>query len=131
MRLLAHFIVSFVLALAIYPFFGSYSFLVLVSGFLIDVDHYLYYLLSGRGWNPFEANDFFIKVKSYNILCVFHTIELFLAVVVYAFFSRYGVILLVGLVVHHMMDLYSEYVLDRMDSKSKSIVWYLIKRSKL
>lgn len=126
MKLTAHFIVSITLALSLYPFFGLDALWVFVTGFLIDIDYYFYYVIKYRKFNVFEGNRFFKEVKLYNVLCVFHTIEVFLLVVVLSFLSLVGKILLIGLVVHYIMDIYNEIKLGRMDSKSKSLVKYLV-----
>lgn len=126
MRLIAHFIVSTILAIALYPFLGIDSTWVFVTGFLIDIDHYFYYIIKYRKLNVFEGNRFFKEVKLYNILLIFHTVEIFLLVVVLSFFSLIGKVLLLGLIVHHVMDVYNEIKLDRWGSKSKSLVKYLV-----
>src|SRR3989339_618988 len=117
MNLISHFIVSAVLAAILYPFVGAYAFLVLVSGFLIDADHYIYYVFKYKNLNPLKANRLFTDRKLVGVFCVFHTVEVLAVVSVLALFTMSGRLLLLGLVVHHLMDFYHESKINRLDSK--------------
>lgn len=50
---------------------------VLAANALMDMDHYLWYLLRFRDWSPKRALKFFRakKADDYYCLCVFHTLE--------------------------------------------------------
>lgn len=125
-----HFLVSIMLTAILYPFFGSLAFLVFLTSFLIDTDHYLVYVIKMRSFNPFKANRYFDN-NFEDVFCIFHTVEFFLIIVLGAvFFGVAGKILLFGLVVHHVMDFYNGYKLDRLNAKTKSIFLYIMRRLK-
>ena len=132
MKLWTHFIATSLLALVLFPSFGIGAFWAFTTGFLIDIDHYFFYLIRFRfrKLNPFKANKFFIENKFHGILCIFHTYEFFGIMLVIAFFSVVGRIMLLALLVHHAMDFYSELRLGSIDAKAKSVIMYLIKRIK-
>ncbi len=117
MNLFAHFVVSLALAAAFYPFFGSYALLVLLTGFFIDLDHYLAYIFMTGDFNPFRANNYFLEKKPRNVFCVLHTVEFIAVIVVFSVFSTSGFILLAGLISHHIMDFYNGLKLNRLNSK--------------
>ena len=117
MYVLPHVIFSGLLTLALYPFFGIASLLVFVGGVLIDVDHYLEYAFRTKNISPFKAYRDYMKMnkeyfddlkndriptRSYH-LHIFHTIELWIIMILISLFSRQYLILY-GLILHMSMD---------------------------
>ena len=101
--------VSLALALILFPIFKWLSLLVFVSGVLIDVDHYLWYIL--------KFNSFSLKKAYYHslnhaerdpinedVLHIFHVMEIWIPIFILGFFNKIFFILSIGLVVHLLMD---------------------------
>ena len=130
MKLTAHFVASSILAVVLYPFFGIGSLFVFVSGFLIDLDHYPIYVMRFKNLNPFKANSYFIDRMPTKVLCVFHTFEFLLVLVVIAFFNSAGSIMLIGWATHMAMDYYSEHKKGIRSAKVKSIILFLWRQIK-
>lgn len=128
MDLSVHFLVSAVLAAAMYSFFGWYSLLIFVPGFLIDMDHYIYYVTKFGKFNLFKARRYFREVKLHKGLFIFHTVEVFVVVLLLAVFYSWGRMLFLGLLVHHAMDIFWEIKRCHMDAKSRSLILYVLKR---
>ncbi len=122
MKLVYHFLASSLLCGVLYPFFGNYAFLVFLTGFFIDLDHYPVYVFKFRGLNPFKAKEYFYHCEEENVLCIFHTVEFFIAMVILAVFSAVGCILLGGLFMHHVMETYNEFKLGKPRGKAKFLI---------
>ncbi len=108
MKLITHLVVSMILALALFPIFGIKSFIVLVSGFLIDIDHLLYFKGSFK-----ETYRYFKNIDSYNnikkslgIIKIFHTVEFLVIIAISSFYYEIALIFLIGLTVHIIMDIF-------------------------
>lgn len=100
-----HFIASSILAIVLYPFFGISSLLVMLSGWLVDFDHVLYYILKFKSFNYRKAYDFYRKKRmKTKVMNIFHTVEFWTVMFVWSFFSTYILIMSIGLFVHIIMD---------------------------
>jgi len=111
MILLAHFIASIFLATALFPYFGAYSLLVFVGGFLIDLDHVVFFYMKFRQINPLKMYIYFRQIgkkkkfKTYEqVFRPFHTIEIAVLMMVSSFFSQTMLIIAAGYFVHMLMD---------------------------
>ena len=117
MRLLIHFLVSLIFVIILFPVFGLLSFAFLIGRFLIDVDHYIEYVYRTKIISPFKAYKDYMKMnkeyfddlkndriptRSYH-LHIFHTIELWIIMILISLFSRQYLILY-GLILHMSMD---------------------------
>jgi len=148
MYVLPHVIFSGLLTLAAYPFFGVASLLVFIGGVLIDVDHYLEYAFRTKNISPFKAykdymkmnKEYFDDLKNKRIpkrgcfLHVFHTIELWIVIILISFFSR-QYLFLYGLMLHMSMDT-AFYVKNKIIYKDLagygrpiSLIQYYLKKS--
>lgn len=125
MRASVHLLTSLILAGLLYPVFKWKVVLILVGGFLIDVDHYILYIYRFRKFNFIECNHYFTTEAEKNnhsdvmgVCLAFHTIEFFLIVILLAFYYKVLWILVIGLVSHYLWDLYyiiivvRQYVVD-------------------
>ena len=117
MELWKHFLASTLITVAVYPFFGFYSILALASGFLIDLDHIPFYWVKH---NKIEFN--MVKVYNYfrifgkegnitgysQVFRIFHNIETLLLIIVLCLFTAVMVPLLLGFLIHIIMDIFDE-----------------------
>lgn len=96
MIVIRHILISLVFSSVLFPFVGWYSVLVFFSGFLIDVDHWLCYLVISKdfGLNTLKRCEaFYLKIakrKDFSTLhrfyLVFHSLEFVLLLTVISFF---------------------------------------------
>ena len=115
-----HVIISFLIALVLYPFFGLYSILFFLSGFLIDVDHYIEYAIANKDINLFNCLRFFNKSSHKNIKLlkdgkaeeedktyfhIFHSFEFIILLGVFSFFSKILFFVFLGVLSHVLLDL--------------------------
>ena len=140
---MTHFITSILLTIAIYPFFKLYSLWILVGGFLIDFDHYL--------WSMFKQKTFSLKKSYYyhlhrsekknydkDLLHLFHTIEFWIFMILASFISyktnnnflfyMFSITFL-GMVLHLSLDFSQLTKRKRLDARAISLIMW-IKRNK-
>jgi len=119
--------------------------IVFLSSFLIDVDHYFYYVFNRKNVNPKKAIDYFFEKrkklskmslkernKIYSCFCFLHGIEvLILLFVAGIFVSKYFFLIFIGFTFHLCLDLYEEINLGlRLDKISLIYDWFKFKKLK-
>ena len=70
-----HFFAGVILSVILLPFFGVESFAVLLPSVLLDIDHYLIFIVKNRKFNLKECNVYHKNNCGKHSLCIFHTIE--------------------------------------------------------
>ena len=112
MKTWVHIIFSMVVAAILYQIFGWKAGFILVSGVLIDADHYLWFVVKRKNFNLFECYRFIAiesdKIKYKNFageVMVFHTIEFLLLMVLLSFFNEIALIFTIGLAGHYLLDI--------------------------
>ena len=126
---LIHFFASLILFCVLFSFFGWFSLLVFVGGVLIDVDHYLDYIILKRDFSLRRAYLFFKDYKGPKTvrLHLFHTVEFWFLLLVLSFFSMVVMIFSFGVLLHMLMDLHNLTLKNKI-SKSPSIILWLFKK---
>ncbi len=126
-----HFIASLILAIILFPFFGFYSFIVLISGFFIDFDHILFYWFRFKSFNLNRAYNYFRDItlkrdiKEYKkVFRIFHSVEFITLISILTFYHKIFLILLIGLIIHIIMDIIHDYPKFK-TLKPLSLIWYL------
>ncbi len=137
MELKYHFIVSLVLSILLFPFFKLNAIYVMVGGFLIDVDHYIWYILK---YKNFSIKNTYKLSKNNEILYrlhIFHLIEVLIASIILLFFSKIFLLITIGLIVHYAMDFamdfyYMKHNLRKLNLRVHSIpqLWAIKKINK-
>ena len=134
MKTSVHIAVSIILAAALYPFFKSNVLLILAGGVLIDVDHYLWYIYQYKKFSILQSYKFYIKVMDANdfakvdgILCIFHTIEFLLLMILLSFYFELALIFTIGLVSHYLMDLLYLYLAPKHFILNHSVIYWIYK----
>ena len=116
MYLRYHFLACVILTILLFPFFGYYSLLVFISGFLVDIDHYLYDVFNSKTFNLYKAYKMHMNkgrvIK--DQLHIFHTLEfiiLFLSLVIVSM-NVYLMILAISFIIHLNLDyIYELYLI--------------------
>ena len=116
MKLSQHLVVTGIASAAIMPWYGGESIALFAAGsVLIDVDHYLFYVVRTKRFDVrgmfryFDALQDFERHIPYVGLCLFHTIDFFLIVALGAFYYPILLPLLAGLLFHFVVDLIDLY----------------------
>ncbi len=124
-----HALFALVFAVALYPFIGAYSIVVFLSGFVFDVDHYIYYVVKKGDLNFF--NGYFYHVPGSKVhephsdsLHIFHTWEVWLLLFMLTFLiHEIFLFILIGLLFHMIFDWW--YLLLNQDAMGER-AWSLI-----
>lgn len=125
MLLLPHLIVSLILVVILFPFFGFYSFVVLISGFFIDVDHIIFYWIRFKSFDLKRTYGYFIGLSEDSeerkrVFRIFHSIELIILIAILSLYHQIFAVLLAGFIVHLSMDI------NYKNSKSKNLKEFLL-----
>lgn len=100
------------------PFFTLYDILIIfLASFLIDADHYLYYIFKKKGPSINDAYAWFIenevklrnlprneRSKYKNVLMVFHTIECWIILALLSYLDKLFLFILIGFLFHMFID---------------------------
>jgi len=126
---------------------GNFSFLALLiifaSSFLIDVDHWFIYVKRTGDISVKNSYDWFIalkkrrkaalkrdpKAKLPKLLCIFHTIELFIAIIIISIYSPFFYWVLIGISFHLLLDFISE-LMENDCEKDFSLIHYILMERK-
>ena len=122
---------------------GYFGFLIIwVASIFIDVDHYLFYIITKKDVSLRNAYRYFIKMNNlhnnlsrkekrklpYNVFCIFHGIETILVLVLLSLFHRIFLYILIGFIFHEFLDLvyllYHGYRLNHVGSQTYNILNY-------
>ncbi len=136
MNMKQHLIATGAVAAAMTPFCHSADILLFAAGsILIDVDHQIfYYFRTGRhdiaGMFRYFSDDVDKNLKAipYLGICIFHTIEFFLAVAATSLFLPLLRYLLAGLVFHIVLDIYDLIRLKVPFIRAYSVIEHLVRR---
>ena len=135
MRTSVHLVVSIILSALLYPLFGWKVLLILISGVLIDIDHYFWYIYKYRKIDIFESYKFFIKPMNekdfksiMGILLIFHTVEFLTIMIVLSYFNKIILIFTIGLLLHYALDLIYLYFVAERFLVNHSIIYWIYKK---
>ena len=105
-----HVIFTGIFASILYPYIGFYSFVVFLSGFVFDIDHYFYYAVRKKDISLINAYSYSLeRTKSgKNEMDVFHfflTIELWFLLIILSFWiHKIFLFVFIGLIFHMFFD---------------------------
>jgi len=117
-HIIAGAIFSFILYLVFPVAFNPVNALIVfLSSFLIDVDHYLYYVYKKKDWSLKKSVKWFvIRRKEYKLLSfkqkgkflspilIFHGIESIILLFLFSFYSKIFLFVLIGFLFHLVLD---------------------------
>ncbi len=111
MEIWQHFLVSTVIAIMLYPFFGIAALLTYVGGVLVDIDHPLEYLFKYKSLNLKKSYNYYrgMDLKAHiKTIRIFHNIEFIAIIAIISFLNNTFIPILIGLVLHIVMDIIAE-----------------------
>lgn len=133
MKASVHLAVSLIIAAAIYPFFGLHALFAIAGGFLIDVDHYLWYIYRFRKLSLIACYRHYMKFmgnpnqkSEFGTLLIFHTIEFLVAAAVLSFFFGFILAFTIGLLSHYVLDLVYLYFVPKKFIVNHSILHWIL-----
>jgi len=124
-----HIISSALLSILLYPFFGLNVLFVFFVGFLIDIDHYIYYVFKFRNLDLKKSYKYFEDYPKrrhfVDCLCIFHTIEFFILFALLSFYSKIVFLIFVSIILHEVLDLIEMYRLNLWEARASSLIMWL------
>jgi len=138
MRVTEHIKYTTAAAIILLPFWNIREVLLFAAGsVLIDIDHYFFYIFHFRKLNPkgmfFYYQEWLPMVKDripYAGICIFHTLEAYLAVALVAFYVKPFLYLLFGLLFHFVLDFVSLYKDRCLLKRAHSVIEHFIRASR-
>ena len=134
MRTWAHVLSSLILAISLFPVFNWGAVIILVSGVLIDIDHYFWYIYKYKKFNLIDCYIYFlVDVPNKNFedalgcLLIFHTAEFLMLMVVLSFYSTYSFIFTIGLLLHYALDVIYHITVPKRVIANHSLFWWILK----
>lgn len=134
---LTHFVCSLITSILLYPVFGVNAIYFFLGGFFIDVDHIfllpfkLRYLYLKRHYSIGVAD---LKERNFglykNSLFSLHTVEIVIILIFLSFHNRIFFIILLGVLFHHLLDIYAEFFVlkEAVKYRNVSAVLWIMKR---
>lgn len=120
-----HSIVSAIIAVVLYPFFGWWCLLAIVGGFLIDADHYFWYIVIKKDIHFMRCYRHCQKARPFNSLHIFHTAEFFLFAALLALVYWFTVPFLLGLIGHLIMDILHMMSTKQKGGRATSLIYWI------
>lgn len=107
-----HAVASAILAAIFYPAYGMNSFFIIAGGVLIDIDHYLWYIIKFKKYSMKECYEYCatgtIKDNwryATGSLFIFHNIEFLTLSIALSFYFPWAFMFTIGLLSHYLLDL--------------------------
>jgi len=120
MKFKYHLIIGLVISFALVKFFNFpllAGLTIFLASWLIDIDHYLWYVFSMKDWNPIHAIRWYIKAipkwdglsleereKFKQGIFICHGIEFLLILAILSYFHRIFLWVLIGVTIHMVLD---------------------------
>ena len=126
--------ISLLIGCLLYPFFGFYSAVFVLAGFLIDIDHNIEYAIKNRDPNPLNAYRSLLRgykkrhkalelgkdiINEYRRFHVFHSFEFLILLAIVSFFSKIIYLVFLGFLVHILLDI-GQYLYLRKKTKGQA-----------
>lgn len=145
MKFKYHILIGFIVSYILVQFF-NFSLLsgtiIFLTSWLIDIDHYFWYGLSRKDWNPLHAIDWYKKFvlkwpklslrernKFKRGSFIFHGIEFWIILILLSFVHEFFLWVLVGVVIHMIAD-WIDLMLRNESLYDKMSLIYIIRRNK-
>lgn len=104
--------------------------IIFASLFLIDIDHWFVYLFKKRDFNPVNAYRWFLSFqklkKKPKFLCIFHTIEFFILMILLSLKYQIFQFILIGALFHLCLDI-TDSIIRKEYKKEVSLIYSIIK----
>lgn len=120
-----HLISSIVPILLLFPIYKYFSLLFLVGNYLIDADHYLWYILRFRDLSLKNAYRESLSKKN-GRLHILHTVEFLVLMWILSNYSTFFFIIFMGVIFHMSLDIVDMKIKKCFRARYFSIVSYIL-----
>lgn len=102
-----HIILGFLFSLMLFPLVGYFSLIIFLSSFLIDVDHYFYYVIKKKDFNLINSINYYLEKHREEAILFFHSVEFFALIISLSFVNHIFIYISLGIGFHFILDIYS------------------------
>ncbi len=127
---IVHAFTSLILAGFLYPFVGWQAVFAFIGGFLIDADHNLYCAFNFKDISFKRCYEWHKQDKGRDELHLFHTVEVWIILLILSIFSKIAFLFSIGLFLHMMLDFLNIYTNKLYGRRAVSIIAWTIRRTK-
>ena len=107
-----HIILGFLFSLLLSPIVGYFSLIIFLSSFLIDIDHYFYYVVKKRDFNLINSVNYFLEKHRVKAILFFHSVEFLALLIILSFVNYIFIYISLGIGFHFILDIYSSLYLN-------------------
>ncbi len=126
---LKHIIASAILSILLFPLIGYNTIIVFLSGVLIDVDHYLFYVKRKKNISLKKAYYYCRDTLFHDVLHIFHVIEFWLLILILSFFYKIFLFISIGIIFHLYLDvIHLYYHPEKINARTFSIITWILRR---
>ena len=144
-----HIFIGFIFSIILFLIFHNITLIgagiIFFSSFLIDFDHYIYYIIKKKDTNLINSINYFLRrrkdvknmsikerKKFYSGFCFLHGIEILIILFIAGIFiSKYFLLIFIGFALHLALDIIEEvYNNARVDKISIIYDWFKFKKLK-
>lgn len=129
-----HIISGLIASGLLFPIYDWYSLIVLISSFIFDIDHYLFFIITKKEFSLRKAYSYFKNTHDTKniglmrtMLMVFHTLEFYILLIVLSLLNRLFLMVLIGVLLHGILDAIDE-IRNFGELKPYSITKFVIKK---
>jgi len=130
MKIRHHFLITGAICLFIYPQVGLLNVLVAMAfGVLVDVDHYLYYIIKFKSFDIKKSMNYFSNIKdASHILLPFHWVEWCVVLLVLSLYFEIATYALLGYTIHISLDYLQMKFRKKKDGRNLSLLGWWVKK---
>ena len=109
-----HLILSLIPFILLFPAYKYLTFAFFIGSFLIDFDHYLWYIIRFKKFNLEKAYQYYLpenrKYREKDLLHIFHVWEFWLLMLILSFAHMFFLIIFFGIIFHLLLDFIDLYL---------------------
>lgn len=110
--------------------------LIIISSVLIDIDHYFYYVIKYKKYNPLKMTECFRKHYDLSILTnmlpvlIFHNIETMILLIILSYIFPYIIYIFIGFIIHMILDWMVMPYMNYPCVIKLSLIWVIIENNR-
>ncbi|MDP7115505.1 MAG: hypothetical protein QF632_04715 [Candidatus Woesearchaeota archaeon] len=130
MQPITHVIVTTVIVIVLWPYFGWLALAAYLTGVLVDSDHIFEYFKHHKQFSYSKLKQYYKTTNFQGILNVFHTIEFLVLLLFLSFYHEFFIILTISFIIHWAMDFLQQIQKGYLHHRKPSILWWIYKNRK-
>jgi len=113
---ITHFLFSIIPMILIFPIYKYLSLAFLIGSYLIDFDHYLWYVICKKDFNLRKAYWWCRESRQKDQMHIFHTMEFWVLMLLLSFVHIFFKLVFIGMIFHLIFD-FIDYLYEETSKK--------------